>query len=214
MDRTDDDLQRNALGFHIPGRYDRIEDIIHCHLQPEPSNAIRNAVRDYAFEHHLSFYDIENHTGFLRNLIVRTFTKGEVMVILSVSENNELAIEALMQWMDKRFPEITSLHYVVNWKKNDTLFDQDIVTYRGRGYIVEEMEDLQFKISPKSFFQTNPYQGLKLYQTAREMADLQGHETVYDLYTGTGSIALFIARYCQSVVGIEEVEVAIEDAEL
>ncbi len=204
-------LNRNALGFHIPGMFDRIVDIEHCYLQGGLSNDIRNAVRDYALENTLTFYDIRQHTGFLRNLIVRTSTLGETMVILSVAEHTE-ALFPILDFLLGKFPEITSLHYVINPKKNDTLFDLEIVTYHGRGYIYEKLESLTYKISPKSFFQTNSTQAVKLYGVVRDFAQLQGNETVYDLYTGTGSIGLFLAQHCAKVVGIEEIEAAIVDA--
>lgn len=203
---------RDALGFHIPGMFDKIVDIDHCYLQPDPSNQIRNSVRQYALEHQLSFYDVKQHTGFLRNLIVRTSTLGELMVIISFGENNASEIENLLSFLLQQLPQITSLHYAINLKLNDTLFDQDIITYSGRGFIYEELEGLRFKISPKSFFQTNTLQALKLYQTARSFAQLKPTDTVYDLYTGTGSIGIFVAKYCKKVVGIEEISAAIEDA--
>ncbi|MEZ4887888.1 MAG: 23S rRNA (uracil(1939)-C(5))-methyltransferase RlmD [Chitinophagales bacterium] len=203
---------RNALGLHVPGLFDKVVDIEHCYLQGEPSNDIRNEFRKYAKENELTYYDLREHTGFLRNLIIRTSTLGELMVIVSVAEPKQEVIEAILDYILRQFPQITSLHYVVNQKKNDTLYDQDIITYHGRGYIFEAFEDLKYKISPKSFFQTNPYQGVRLYQVVRDFADLKGDELVYDLYTGTGSIALFLARQCKQVVGIEEVEAAIVDA--
>ncbi|MGB0931239.1 MAG: 23S rRNA (uracil(1939)-C(5))-methyltransferase RlmD [Chitinophagales bacterium] len=203
---------RNAVGLHVPGVFDKVVDIEHCHLQGEPSNDIRNEIRKYAEENELTYYDLRGHHGLLRNLIIRTTTLGEVMVILSVAKPEQEAIDGLMEHLLKQFPQITSLHYVVNQKKNDTLYDQDIITYHGRGYIFETFEDLKFKISPKSFFQTNSYQGVRLYNVVREFADLKGDELVYDLYTGTGSIALFLAKKCHKVVGIETVEAAIVDA--
>lgn len=204
--------KRNAVGLHVPGLFDKVVDIEHCYLQGEPSNDIRNAIRQYAKDHELTYYDLREHKGFLRNLIIRTTTLGELMVILSVAEPKQDVIEALMNHLLCEFPQITSLHYVVNQKKNDTLYDQDIITFHGRGYIFEAFEDLKYKISPKSFFQTNSYQGVRLYQIVRDFAELKGDELVYDLYTGTGSIALFLAKNCRKVVGIETVEAAIEDA--
>ena len=203
---------RNAVGMHVPGLYDKVVDIEYCYLQGSPSNEIRNEIRNYAKEHELSYYDLREHQGFLRNLIVRTSTLNELMVILSVAEPRQSVIDALLDHLLCQFPQITSLHYVINQKRNDTLYDQDIITFHGRGYIFEQFEDLKYKISPKSFFQTNPYQGVRLYQVVRDFADLKGSELVYDLYTGTGSIALFLARQCKKVVGIEEVEAAIIDA--
>ncbi|MFK7903674.1 MAG: 23S rRNA (uracil(1939)-C(5))-methyltransferase RlmD [Chitinophagales bacterium] len=203
---------RYAVGMHVPGLYDKVVDINHCFLQGSPSNEIRNGVRDYAKTHELTYYDLREHKGLLRNLIVRTSTLDELMVILSVAEPQQSVIEALLDHLLCQFPQITSLHYVVNQKKNDTLYDQDIITYHGRGHIFEVFDDLKYKVSPKSFFQTNPYQGVRLYQIVSDFADLKGEELVYDLYTGTGSIALFLARQCKKVVGIEEVEAAIVDA--
>lgn len=203
---------RDAVGFHIPGMFDKIVDIDHCYLQPEPSNQIRNAVRQYALEHGYTFYDVKQHVGFLRNLIIRTSTLGELMVIVSFGEDNPTEIENLLSFLLQQFEQITSLHYAVNLKFNDTLFDQNIITYSGRGFIYEELEGLRFKISPKSFFQTNTQQALKLYQTARSFAKLKPTDTVYDLYTGTGSIGIFVAKYCKKVIGIEEIDAAIADA--
>ncbi len=205
-------IQPNAVGFHVPKMFNKIVDITECHLQESPSNEIRNAVREFAFENDLTFYDLMNHTGLLRNLIIRSSIKGELMVILSVAQPEHENIEAIMKHLDEKFSEITSLHYVINQKLNDTIFDQEIICWKGKGFIDEYLEELKFKISPKSFFQTNPYQALNLYSVVRDFADLKGNETVYDLYTGTGSIALFMARYCKKVVGVEEIADAIKDA--
>lgn len=205
-------IERNAVGFHIPGMFDRIVDIQHCYLQNDPSNAIRNSLRQYALQQNWSFYDVKEHRGFLRNLIVRTTNTGEVLVILSVGYDDAEKIQLAMDFLVEQFPHLTSYHYVVNTKKNDTLYDLDIVTYHGRGFLYEQLEDLRFKVSPKSFFQTNTTQALALYQTARQFAQLQPTDTVYDLYTGTGSIGIFMARQCKKVIGIEEVEAAIADA--
>jgi len=202
----------NAVGFHVPKMFNKIVDITECHLQESPSNEIRNAVRDFALENKFTFYNLMKHGGLLRNLLIRSSVKGELMVILSCGEPQMENIEALLTHLDEKFPQIDSLHYVVNQKLNDTLYDQDIVTWKGKGYINEYLEELKFKISPKSFFQTNPYQALSLYNVVRTFADLKGDELVYDLYTGTGSIALFMARYCKKVIGVEEVADAIKDA--
>ncbi|MGB0840287.1 MAG: 23S rRNA (uracil(1939)-C(5))-methyltransferase RlmD [Chitinophagales bacterium] len=209
---SDEKFERNAVGFHSPGAFDRVIDVTHCYLQAEPSNAIRNEVRRYALEHGLTFYDVKSKVGFLRNLIIRSSTLDEWMVILSVGEANDEALFPLLDHLAETFPQITALQYVVNTKRNETLYDLDIITHKGRDHIYETLEDLKYKISPKSFFQTNPYQAVRLYQTVREFADLQGEETVYDLYTGTGSIGIFLAKHCKKVVGIEEVEPAIVDA--
>ena len=203
---------KNALGFHVPKLYHKIVDITECFHQPAPSNEIKNMVRDYALEHGLTFYDLLEHTGFLRTLTLRNSLAGEWMVIVCLAEENKEQREGLLDALLEKFPQITSLHYVINSKLNDTLYDQDIITYHGKGYIDEYLEELKFKISPKSFFQTNPKQALNLYGIIRDFANLTGDEVVYDLYTGTGSIAQFLARYCKKVVGIEEVADAIKDA--
>jgi 23S rRNA (uracil1939-C5)-methyltransferase len=210
------DKQRNALGFHVPGMFDRLVNIEHCYLQPEPSNAIRNAFYQFALAQGYTFYDVKNHVGLLRNLIVRTATTGETMLTLCLSAEATMPIiNQCMAFLDTQFGEqITSLQYVINPKRNDTIYDLEVVTYKGRGYIFEQLDDLRYKISPKSFFQTNPHQTLRMYRTVCDMAQLKGNETVYDLYTGTGSIALFIARQCRQVVGIEEVADAIADAKI
>ncbi|WP_285010702.1 23S rRNA (uracil(1939)-C(5))-methyltransferase RlmD [Pedobacter faecalis] len=206
------ELEMNALGFHVPLRFDKILDIQHCYLQAEPSNDIRNAVRDYALTHKLSFYDLRNHEGNLRNLIIRTSSTGEIMVAVVFAYVEQEQIEALMAFLQTRFPEITSLLYIVNQKRNDTIFDQEVITYAGRDYIFEEMDGLRFKIGPKSFYQTNSEQAFELYKITKEFAGFKGDELVYDLYTGAGTIANFVARSVKQVVGIEYVPTAIEDA--
>jgi 23S rRNA (uracil1939-C5)-methyltransferase len=207
-----DDLELNALGFHVPGRFDKILDIQHCYLQAEPSNTLRNQVRNYALRTGLTFYDLRNHEGNLRNLIIRTSSTGEVMVAVIFAYVEQAEIDGLMEYLKVNFPEITSLQYIVNQKKNDTIFDQDVVTYAGRDYIFEEMDGLKFKIGIKSFYQTNSAQAHELYKITREFADFSGDELVYDLYTGAGTIANFVARNVKQVVGIEYVPTAIEDA--
>jgi 23S rRNA (uracil1939-C5)-methyltransferase len=210
--------QLPALGFHVRGRFDKVLDIETCHLQEEPSNAIRLAVRDYALEKGLSFFDLRQQTGYLRTLMIRIALTGEVMVVVVFAHDNpdagedDAARKALLDYLQQAFPQITSLHYVINTKRNDSLGDQDTIHYAGKPYIVETMEDLQFRIGPKSFYQTNSRQALRMYQKIREYADLQGDETVYDLYTGTGTIALFLAHHCRRVTGVEYVPEAIEDA--
>lgn len=209
--------QMNAVGFHIPGAFDKVLAIEKCWLQDDISNRIRNAVRDYAYEHNYPFFDIRMQTGMLRNMIVRTSTTGELMVILisKIEEEEEMNLfRQLLGYMADSFPEITSLMYVVNNKCNDTITDLDIHVYKGRDHIFEEMEGLRFKIGPKSFYQTNSGQAYNLYKVARELAALTGNELVYDLYTGTGTIANFIARQAAKVVGIEYVPEAIEDAKV
>ena len=207
-----------ALGFHVPGLFDKVLNITYCALQREPSNAIRIAVRDYAKSHNLSFYDIRNHIGFLRNLVIRTTSTGEWMVIVIVAEMIEDKLFPLLDFIHGKFPEITSLQYIINNKFNDSYTDQEVVTYYGNPFIVEKMPGyngapaLHFRINPKSFYQTNSEQAFVLYSRVADFADLKGDETVYDLYTGTGTIAQFIARMCKKVVGIEYVEEAIADA--
>lgn len=203
-----------AVGFHVPGLFDKVVDIEHCYLQGSPSNEIRNFIRSYALEHELSFYHIREQHGFLRTLVIRTASTGEVMVILAFGHEDTARREALLDALVQAFPGITSLMYVINEKLNDNLTDQDILCYHGRDHIFEEMEGLRFKIGPKSFYQTNSEQAYNLYKAARELANLTGKETVYDLYTGTGTIANFIARQAKQVIGIEYVPEAIEDAKV
>ncbi len=203
-----------ALGFHVPGLFDKVVDIKKCWLQDEPGNTIRDAVKEFAIANGYTYFSQKSHTGFLRNLIIRTSLNGEVMVILSFFHEEEEKRLRLLDHLLTRVPGITSLMYVINGKGNDTLYDQDIRLYHGRDHIFEQMEELNFKIGPKSFFQTNTRQALELYRVAREFAGLTGHETVYDLYTGTGTIANFIARHAGKVIGIESVPEAIEDAQI
>jgi len=210
----DEVLNMNALGFHIPGRFDKILDIEHCYLQAEPSNTLRNSIREFVLQHGYTFYDLKAHTGALRNLIVRTSSTGETMVIVVFAYAGEDEVDKLMGFIDKGFPEITSLLYIINQKKNDTIFDQEVIAYKGPEFIYEEMHDIKFRIGPKSFYQTNSIQALKLYEIARDFADFKGDELVYDLYTGAGTIANFIAGYVREVVGIEYVPTAIEDAKI
>lgn len=203
-----------AVGFHVPGLFDKVIDIDTCYLQVEPSNAIRNFIREYALARDLSFYDIREQSGFLRTLIIRTSSTGEVMVIVTFGREERENREALLRALQEHFPEITSLMYVINEKLNDTITDQEVVCFHGQDHIFEQMEDLKFKIGPKSFYQTNSEQAYNLYFKTRELAGLTGKEVVYDLYTGTGTIANFIARKAQKVVGIEYVPEAIEDAKV
>jgi len=203
---------RNALGFHIPGLFDKILDIQNCYLQPEPSNAIRLFVRDYAFRNKLTFFDIREKSGFLRTLLVRTTSTGEIMVVISMFENLEEDMKAMCSALLEAFPGITSLQYVHNPKGNDTIQDLNLITFHGRDYILEEMEGLKYSISAKSFYQTNSEQAYELYKITRDFAALQPNDVVYDLYTGTGTIANFVARHCKKVIGIEYVEAAVSDA--
>lgn len=202
----------HALGFHVPGKFDRILDIKTCYLQPEPSNAIRNFVRKYAIDHDLEFFNLRRQNGLLRNLIIRNSSNGEFMVIVSLYKEDIKPVEKLLSALASQFPEISSLCYVINNKANDTIHDLDIIPFIGKEYLEEIMEDLHFRISPKSFFQTNTIQTYQLYRIVREYAGLTGKETVYDLYAGTGTIALYLARHCAAVVGIDYVDDAIADA--
>jgi len=206
------DIERRALGFHIPGRFDKVLDVETCYLQPEPSNQIREFVKNYARTNHLEFFNLLKQEGLLRNLIIRNNLKGEFMVIFSFFREDREITERLMNEVAGHFPQITSLMYVINPKANDTLNDLKIALFKGKDHLIETMEDLRFKISPKSFFQTNTRQALKLYSIARDFAGLTGNETVYDLYTGTGTIALFLARNCKKVIGMENIQEAIDDA--
>ncbi len=204
-------IERRGLGFHIPGKFDKVLDIQQCYLQPEPSNQIRNFVRSYALENNLPFFDLVKQEGLLRNLIIRNNSAGDVMSIFSFYHKDE-TIEPLLDAVATAFPQVTSLMYVINPKGNDTLNDLEIKLYRGADHLIEVMDDLKFRISPKSFFQTNTAQACRLYNVVRDFAGLTGKELVYDLYTGTGTIALFLARYCGHVIGAEYVREAIDDA--
>lgn len=205
---------RNGAGFHIPGAFDKVLDIGCCHLQDDLGNRIRLFVKDLGKTNSLSFYDLRAQTGLLRTLMIRIASTGEVMVVMVFGENNPEGISLVMDSLRKEFPEITSLMYVVNLKVNDTISDQEILLHSGREYIEEEMEGLKFRIGPKSFYQTNSRQAYELYKVARDFAGLTGSELVYDLYTGTGTIANFISRQARKVIGIEYVPEAIEDAKV
>ncbi len=214
---SNEEVDKNALGFHIPQNFDKILDIHHCYLQPEPSNAIRLSIDAFAKAQGYTYYDAVTHRGLLRTLTLRTSSLGQVMVIVQFGgdalEPEALPqVEALLGHIKHAFPHLTSLQYIINAKKNDTYYDQNVILYHGEPYIMEAMEDLKFRVSAKSFYQTNSAQAYKLYQTVRAMADLQGKETVYDLYTGTGTIANFVAKQAKKVVGVEYVEEAVEDA--
>jgi 23S rRNA (uracil1939-C5)-methyltransferase len=209
-----------ALGFHIPKTFDKVFDVKQCHLQPEPSNAIRLHLRQLALDEAMDFFDLRNQTGYLRTVMIRTANTGEVMVIVQVAYDKPEWLELLMHSLAKNFPAVSSLHYVINTKRNDTFSDLEVVCWRGNPYITETMlapngkKTLQFRIGPKSFYQTNSAQAYKLYNAAFELAELKGDELVYDLYTGTGTIANFIAGHAKKVVGLEYVEAAIEDAKV
>jgi len=212
--------QMNAVGFHIPNAFDKVLAIEKCWLQDDISNRIRNAVRDYAYEHDYTFINLRSQEGMLRNMIVRTSTTGELMVIIicKIEEDNEEKemglFKQLLQHVADKFPEITSLLYIVNNKRNDTITDLDVCVFKGNDHIFEEMEGLRFKIGPKSFYQTNSEQAYNLYKITRNFAGLTGNELVYDLYTGTGTIANFVAKQARQVIGIEYVPEAIEDAKV
>lgn len=211
--------QMNAVGFHIPGAFDKVLAIEKCWLQNDISNQIRNAIRDYAYEHNFPFFDLRTQEGMLRNLIIRTSSTGELMVIVickieeDKSEQMEL-FKQLLSFIADKFPQITSLLYIINNKCNDTITDREVYVFKGNDHIFEEMEGLKFKIGPKSFYQTNSEQAYNLYKVARNFACLTGNELVYDLYTGTGTIANFVSRQAREVIGIEYVPEAIEDAKV
>lgn len=205
---------RDAAGFHIPGAFDKVLDIRACHLQDDLGNRLRLFVKNFGKSHGLSFYDLRAQHGLLRTLMIRIASTGEVMVVMAFGEDDREAITSLLDAMSACFPEITSLMYTVNTKVNDSLADQDIKLWSGKDHIVEEMEGLRFRVGPKSFYQTNSRQAYKLYQVARDFARLTGGELVYDLYTGTGTIANFVSRFARKVIGIEYVEDAIADARL
>ena len=209
---ADEYTDRNALGFHIPGMFDKVLDIKKCWLQDDISNRIRLAVKKFAIDNNYLFFDLREQTGLMRNIIVRTASTGEIMLIVVFFEDDTERIQAMMNFIAREFPQITSLLYIVNTKANDTITDQEVHVFRGRDYIFEEMDGLRFKIGPKSFYQTNSAQAYELYKVAADFAALTGDELVYDLYTGTGTIANFIARRVRKVIGIEYVPEAIEDA--
>jgi len=208
------ELDRNGLGFHKPGQFDKVLDINTCHLQDDLTNRIRNAFKNYAKSNSIPFYDLKEHVGFLRNLIIRNSNTGEWMVILQVKYYDKILIQKLLNFLNKTFPEITSLYYIINSKRNESYQDLEAIHFSGRKYIMEKMEELVFQIGPKSFFQTNSDQAYRLYSVVREFANIKHDEIVYDLYSGTGSIALFIAKHAKKVIGFEYVEEAVMDAKL
>jgi 23S rRNA (uracil1939-C5)-methyltransferase len=203
---------KNALGFHIPGMWDKILDINECHLQADPSNAVRNAVKNFAIENNFEFFNTRQQSGLLRTLMIRTSSTGEIMVLIQFFKDDEAKRELLLNHLSATFPEITSLQYVINGKANDTIYDQEVACYSGRDHIFEEMEGLKFKINAKSFYQTNSEQAYQLYKITRDFAGLTGKELVYDLYTGTGTIAQFVAGQAKKVIGIESVPDAVTAA--
>ena len=205
-------LNRNGLGFHKPGKWDKIIDIKKCYLQIDPSNNIRNSIKEYSIKNNLSFYDYYNKSGLLRSLMIRTSSNGDIMVVLQFFEKNSKQINNLLKYLSTEFSEISSLNYCINSKANDSLYDQDIICYSGDKFITEIMGDLKFIITPKSFYQTNSKQAHELYKIALEFANLKSDETVFDLYTGTGTIAQFISKKCTKVIGIESVPESVEAA--
>lgn len=202
----------NVAGFHARGLFDKVVSIFECHLQQEPTNYIRLAVVEYASQNNISHYDIRNHTGFLRNLLIRIATTGEIMVNIVLGYEDQQIIEGLLTFIQNTFPSITTLLYTINGKKNDSLYDLEPVIFSGKGFIIERLETFEFKISPKSFFQTNTKQGEKLYEVTRDFAELNGTQIVYDLYCGTGSIGIFVSKSAKKIIGVEMVEDAIADA--
>ncbi len=206
--------KQDVLGFHRAGAFDKILDIDHCYLQGDPSNNLRNRAREIAHEQKLSFYDAREHKGMMRNIIIRRTELGQLMIIVVFGENDMDKVKAYLDELHKSFPEITSLHYCINTKVNDFILDLEIPTYKGPGYIEEKLGEVIFRIGPKSFFQTNTNQAVRLFDVVADFAELSGHENVYDLYTGIGSIALYLAAHCKQVVGVEEVPAAIEDAKV
>lgn len=207
-----DEIDRRALGFHVPGRFDGIMQIDTCYLQDDLGNTIRNFIHQFGIQNDWTFYNVKSHEGFLRNLIMRNNVKGEWMVTVSFGENDLEKVSLLLEALKSNFSQIVSLNYVINTKKNDTLYDLEVINYFGDAYLTETLDNVKYKIGPKSFFQTNSKQAKNLYDVVRRMATIRPSDTVYDLYTGTGSIALYVAQTAQKVIGIETVEEAIEDA--
>ncbi|MCR9264452.1 MAG: 23S rRNA (uracil(1939)-C(5))-methyltransferase RlmD [Flavobacteriaceae bacterium] len=212
IDSNTDFEHRNALGFHIPGMWDKILDIEKCHLQEDPSNAIRLEVKHFAIAHDMAFFNPRKQEGLLRTMMIRTASTGEIMVLFQFFEDDLEQRELLLNHIQQKFPEITALLYVINSKQNDTIYDQEVICFAGRDHIFEEMEGLQFKINAKSFYQTNSEQAYELYKVTRDFANLSGNELIYDLYTGTGTIAQFVAKQAKKVIGVESVPEAIADA--
>ena len=214
LDSKQEFASRDALGFHIPGMFDKVLDIKECFLQDDISNKIRLSIREYALENGYSFFDLRAQVGDMRGMIVRTASTGEIMLIVIFATDDKEKISNMMQHISSQFPQITSLMYVINQKCNDIISDLPIVTWSGKDHIIEQMEDLKFKVGPKSFYQTNSEQAYRLYSVVRDFAALTGDEFVYDLYTGTGTIANFVAKKAKKVIGIEYVPEAIEDAKV
>ena len=209
---ADEIENRNGLGFHISGAWDKVLDIDECHLQADPSNAIRQEIKRFALAHNMAFYSPRQQMGFLRSMMIRITSTDEIMLVIQFYKEDKEKRELLLQHIADTFPQITSLQYCINSKGNDAIYDQELICYKGKDCIYEEMEGLRFKINAKSFYQTNSKQAYKLYEVARNFADLKGDELVYDLYTGTGTIAQFVAKKAKKVVGVEAVPEAIADA--
>ncbi len=205
---------KNACGFHIPRMWDKILDIDKCYLQEDPSNELRNAIKKFAVANNISFFNPRRQHGLLRTLMIRIVSTGDIMIVIQFFENDKEKRELLLNYIDDKFPQITSLQYVINNKGNDTIYDQEVITFSGKDHIVEEMEGLKFKINAKSFYQTNSDQAYELYKITRQFADLKGDEIVYDLYTGTGTIAQFISKKAKKIIGVESVPEAIADAKI
>lgn len=212
IEQAENIQQENALGFHVPRIFDKIIDIHECYLMHEVNNKIRNSIRDFVKEHNYSYYDIKQHTGWLRNIIIRHCTTGELMVNVCLGYEDEVERKRLLEFILQTVPSITTLLYTINPKWNDSIYDLDPQVFYGKGYAIEELEAFKFKIGPKSFFQTNTKQGEKLYQVTRNFAGLTGNEIVYDLYCGTGSIGIFVSKQAKKIIGVEVVAEAIEDA--
>jgi 23S rRNA (uracil1939-C5)-methyltransferase len=204
--------QENALGYHAPGIFDKIIDIKECWLMDELNNTIRNSIREYVMENNLAYYDIREHKGFLRNIVLRYCTTGELMINIVFAEDDQTEIKKLLDYLLQKIPAITTLLFTINQKWNDSIYDLEPQVYFGKGFIIETLEEFHFKISPKSFFQTNTRQAEKLYNVAKEFASLTGNETVYDLYCGTGSIGIFLSKNSKKIIGVDVIEQSIEDA--
>lgn len=216
LDKSEMDIEdkgeMNALGFHVPGRFDKVLDLEKCWLQDDFGNTLRNSIKEYALEKGYTFFDLREQVGLLRGLILRNSTQGEWMVIVMFHHNDKEAVADIMGHIENSFPQVTSLMYVINGKRNDTIYDQDVLVWKGKDHLLEKLGNLTFKIRPKSFFQTNTRQAEVLYSITKEFAGLTGNEVVYDLYTGTGTIANYLAADAQKVVGVEYVQQAIDDA--
>ncbi len=213
MEKEDEIIQRNGVGFHVRLLFDKVIDLNNCWLQPEPSNSVRLVIRDFAIRNNYSFFDLKSQRGLLRNLIIRTTSTGGVMVLVVFYDDDPDARNNILTHVSGTFPEIISLMYAINQKANDSIYNLEFILFKGNDHIDEKLEDLTFRIGPKSFFQPNISQALKLYRWIRENAGLTGSEVVYDLYTGTGTIAIFLARHAKKVIGLEYIDDAVGDAQ-